>query len=345
MTNRLQYLDTLKGIAILCIVLLHYEDGIFPQELNLVIGLFMITAFYVSCGIIHLLKDEEVNLAKIAKKRFKQLMIPYFWFSVLIIGFDSLLCICHEKEVIHLAKEIYYTFTLRGIGTLWFLPVLFLSELSFILLKKHRWVKYIALILCVLGVAFCDNILQDIWTSQEIKTVCIRAFVLTVMRICQAILIINSTWWVECNWTRKIKENMNLRATIGITIFSVGVIFSITNFTTIFYLNSILCLIVSFLLPYGIALFLSCFTLPQIKYGLQYWGKNSLIVMATHYSFLMQLCIIADKYLLNEGGHETLYGWNSLAFFGLTLIVEIPIIEFINTHCSFLLGKSIVKQV
>lgn len=39
-----------KGLSILCIVLLHYGLGAFPNQINVFIGSFMITAFYVTSG-------------------------------------------------------------------------------------------------------------------------------------------------------------------------------------------------------------------------------------------------------------------------------------------------------
>lgn len=60
MQQRLYYLDILKGIAILCIMLLHYEDGVFSPQLNNVIGSFMITAFYVNTAILYTAKDRKI---------------------------------------------------------------------------------------------------------------------------------------------------------------------------------------------------------------------------------------------------------------------------------------------
>lgn len=59
MKERLNYLDTLKGIVILCIVLLYYEDSIFPEYINTLIGSFVITAFYVNTGILYAVKLEK----------------------------------------------------------------------------------------------------------------------------------------------------------------------------------------------------------------------------------------------------------------------------------------------
>lgn len=48
MNKRLDYIDETKGVAILCITFLHFESEVIPAWLNTWIGLFMITAFYVT---------------------------------------------------------------------------------------------------------------------------------------------------------------------------------------------------------------------------------------------------------------------------------------------------------
>ena len=47
----------------------------------------MITIFYVITGYMYTYK-KEILLKLFIKKRFKHLMIPYFWLSLLIIMFD-----------------------------------------------------------------------------------------------------------------------------------------------------------------------------------------------------------------------------------------------------------------
>ena len=48
--NRERFLDIAKGIAIICIVLLHVEEGVIPTSLNTFIGSFMISMFYITTG-------------------------------------------------------------------------------------------------------------------------------------------------------------------------------------------------------------------------------------------------------------------------------------------------------
>ena len=59
--TRERYVDIAKGIAILCIALLHYENGIFPQQLNTFIGSFMVSMFYVASGWISALYPKQLG--------------------------------------------------------------------------------------------------------------------------------------------------------------------------------------------------------------------------------------------------------------------------------------------
>lgn len=47
---RERYIDIVKGLSILCITLLHYVHNVFPNEVNVFVGSFMITSFYVTSG-------------------------------------------------------------------------------------------------------------------------------------------------------------------------------------------------------------------------------------------------------------------------------------------------------
>ena len=82
--QRFEYIDCVKGVAILCITFLHFENGVIPQWLNTWIGMFMITAFYVTSGWVFGLKSKLESPGVLFKKRLRQLGIPYFWFAVLI---------------------------------------------------------------------------------------------------------------------------------------------------------------------------------------------------------------------------------------------------------------------
>ena len=75
---RLLYIDILKGIAILCITLLHFESGFFPAWLNSWIGNFMISAFYFSTGWITGTKKKEITVKDLFYRRLNSLGNPGF---------------------------------------------------------------------------------------------------------------------------------------------------------------------------------------------------------------------------------------------------------------------------
>ena len=139
--TRHRYIDIVKGLSILCIVLLHYEVGVFPKELNIFIGSFMITAFYVTSGWLDAMGSKAISIKEYTRKRFQQLGKPYIYWSVIILMFDLILCLFNYYDAQYLAKEIYKTITLRGIGTLWFLPALFFGGIIWQWLKRKALLK------------------------------------------------------------------------------------------------------------------------------------------------------------------------------------------------------------
>jgi hypothetical protein len=67
-----------------------------------------------------------------------------------------------------------------------------------------------------------------------------------------------------------------------------------------------------------------------------FWGKNSLILMVTHYSILLEICIILNTHWT---GSSKFTGMNTIYFFVATIILEYPMVYFINSRAKFLLGK------
>lgn len=342
--QRLEYIDTMKGLCIICIALLHFEDGFFPDWLNRFIGAFMITGFYVTSGWMHGLcnniKDTEISV--FIKKRFKSLGIPYLWFTLIILIFDIIYVLIGHIDSHTLVRDIYKSIVLNGIGTLWFLPALFFGELLFITTAKykwHIWFSIIGIILLLLMITYPIPINK----MSEPYSSLVNAPYTVIRNSVMAWLIISFTYL----FVRKGKLRMNLRniptyfIPLGI-VLSIGVfIFAhlcseISGISSL--LSSLLYLFTFWLEPLGILLFLAGLGTFKniISDYLNYWGRNSLILMVTHYSILMELCIYLNKILFHEA---TLSGWNSIIFFFITMLLEYPIACLINNKYKFLLGK------
>lgn len=80
MRGRIKYIDIVKGISIICIVLLHFEDGLFPQQLNIFIGSFMISMFYIVSGWIDALHHEHCTPKELIKKT-----VETTWYTLYIV--------------------------------------------------------------------------------------------------------------------------------------------------------------------------------------------------------------------------------------------------------------------
>ena len=75
--QRERYIDIVKGLAILCIVLLHYENGLFPTKVNVFVGSFMITTFYVTAGWLMAMRKNALTTKELLHRRWQQLGLPY----------------------------------------------------------------------------------------------------------------------------------------------------------------------------------------------------------------------------------------------------------------------------
>jgi hypothetical protein len=89
-------------------------------------------------------------------------------------------------------------------------------------------------------------------------------------------------------------------------------------------------------LPLGWMLVFVSLPKNPISRFLSFWGKNSLILMATHYSIIMEICIVINREWL---GHPVFEGKNTLWFFIASILLEYPIVWLFNHKLKFMLGK------
>ena len=87
--------------------------------------------------------------------------------------------------------------------------------------------------------------------------------------------------------------------------------------------------------PFGFLLLFKPIQKYRIFDFLDFWGRNSLCLMVTHYSITMVLChIIVENRLEVEWS-----GWITILCFVLSMIPQYLIVAPVNKHCQFLLGK------
>lgn len=136
-TGRLPWLDRVKGIGIVFVVIGHVyvEDGFLSRIIH---GL-NVPLFFIGAGYLSAYKQEGRNkMPQLLAKKVRLILRPYFIYSaavmvwlcirLLVFGYGS------HAEILHCLADI---FCLEGISSLWFLSVLFLGEMLYLFCGKQ----------------------------------------------------------------------------------------------------------------------------------------------------------------------------------------------------------------
>lgn len=330
--NRERYIDIVKGLSILCITFLHYEQGVISPSINVFIGSFMITAFYVTSGWVSGMSNKQMTLKELIKKRWRQLGIPYLWWTAIILLFDFILFGFGYYDLKYIATDIYKTITLRGIGTLWFLPALFGGEIIWTWLK-HR--NKVWLILLVLLSTICYQYFYGQILGGRTETIyrIIDAPFRTISNVLGA--------WIGiafgCYSYKMLKNNI-LQA-YKLKQIILGLLLCVFAFITANYLPSFLSpfwsLFAPLFGPLGLLLLAKSVQQSRLLDYLNFWGINSLNLMVTHYSIILVMFRIVVEKLLNLKFN----GWITIACFFASLPVQHLLVVVINKYAKFTLGK------
>lgn len=126
-TSRIDWLDILKGIAIILVVLGHIPCvGDREAFLNRLIYSFHMDLFFALAGYTAALSYCKTNKAfTFIKKRILTLLVPYIaWCALRVFVFDA----GNASSM-----ESFFELLRMGSGTLWFIPALFVVQLVFVL--------------------------------------------------------------------------------------------------------------------------------------------------------------------------------------------------------------------
>ncbi|MFI3321290.1 MAG: hypothetical protein R3Y50_02055 [Rikenellaceae bacterium] len=335
MNNRLISLDVYKGISIIAITLLHFENGVFTPLVSVFIGSFMIAAFYFCAGWVAGSRSDEYSEKEFLLKRVVALGKTYLWFSLIYIVFDIILLCFGYYDFKYLAREIYKTLTLRGIGTLWFLPALVLSELLFYFSKRKGFWWVVAIF--VLAVIY-RQYYNGIWMAKWRNTSDLMKIIDAPFRTISNVLGAFTTYSISYYAAKQYKKNeIKLTNSIKLVIMIGCLAAYIFSFFVNIRLGVIGGLLINYLLLVGmfiLSYFLSKVSL--LKDFFVFWGVNSLGMMVTHYSIILVLFEIFNYYCMKN---QEFTGTITLYYFIVAFMLQYPIVNFINKKAKFLIGK------
>lgn len=336
MIKRDKTIDSIKGVGILCITLLHFEAGIFPDWLNIWIGLFMVNTFYFTAGWLMSMKPTIPAPKELMKRRICQLGIPYVWFSIIILCFNLIWWLLEQIPFLIILRDAYKAIVLCGIGTLWFLPALLGAEWLFCLIQHTRRIFLSALLLFIVS-AVCCWLYQKHWLPVREQNDIYRmidAPMRPFIRSLQGWPIVY-LGFLAGKYLSKALHGLNSLSLVGIGMLCilVSLVLLLPGFPNLSYLGQwlsntspelgLLCIFMAFPRGYHADFF-------------AYWGKNSLILMCTHYSITEEILKTIDKCFFPN---QDFCGWRTLTYFVIAIGVTYPIVRLINNKFYFILGK------
>ena len=171
MKKRLNYIDNAKGIAMFAITITHLTNSKLYE--STFFSLFKVVVFYVIAGMIISEKaQKDITIMSLVRKRGLRLMIPYIFFSVLVILIHMFRAVLLSENLMSTFKMDFFNFiSLRGISTLWFLPTLFIGEIIFMLIINYKWnVRFCVVLLPIAGLGIkwmLTNIFPVVINSEE----------------------------------------------------------------------------------------------------------------------------------------------------------------------------------
>ena len=300
--TRIAYIDNAKGILILCIVLGHiYTEG----AIHKLIYVFHVPAFFIISGILfNYSKIFEKNYVSILKKKICHLLVPLVFFEIL----GAIVYIIRFGFTQSIFGFIYNTlhFDFNN-GPDWFLFVLFVDEVVFIIICKIIKNRYIIGGLAI-GVAVLSLVLSSNMISKVMLSFSFIAIGYIFFRLLQKINV----------WAIVVTLCLIVICTIGNTVVDVSQM-HLGN-PIMFWLGALA----------GTYLILALGIYKSFSI-LEFYGKNSLIIMGTHQPLLLLIMELTQR-----KSFSILYGG---ILFIIIIMLEIPIICLFNRFFPFLIGK------
>lgn len=285
--NRLIWIDTAKGIAILMVMWGHIvvkHDALYRW-----ITTFHVPAFLVITGYLYGIKSKKnYDIVRIAAKFAK----PYLVFSIISCCTDFAYEFLVSKSILGsfriVAIDAYKTLSLYGIHALWYLPAYVIASKLFFYIKDKRY-RLIGISLVCTGILFCSvnqfakgRIPSPIYLLVSIPaTTMIRALVCTVFIILGYAI---SKWGGVRRFldTNKCIKSVMSCLLLG-TSFALSAANTESNLSIVSFGNRPMCFFLSACLGAIGLMAISC-TIQLKSNRLQYLGRNSLILLVTHHS-------------------------------------------------------------
>ncbi|MEG1877698.1 MAG: acyltransferase family protein [Lachnospiraceae bacterium] len=338
-TKRLNYLDMAKGIGIILVVIGH-STFVAAPILTWISSFHMPLFMIISGMLLWHTKEESRAMSDTIRRKAKVILIPYVSFSIIYMIFDLIEYwldpITHS--LVTIKDSLIATLTLYGISVLWFLPALFIGEISFLFIRKHT--NHIVTI----GIALAMLLLVSI-----VRPLSEGSFLIVLFRGAMAYIFLTIGYYCKQYLQEKSSvQGKEILLAIGLLLLNVAV--SIQNGRVDLNMLVLKQPILYFVgaVSGSLALILLCKNLQFAKmhkvcHSLQYLGINSLTIMVTHLDCRVMIASITIAYWLNQYITRAKSYIFYLCIMLFVTLFELLIIYVVNHYMPFIMGKKPYK--
>lgn len=332
--RRIEWIDSLKGLAILLVMWGHVEKHLGILHIYNWIGTFHVPVFLVLSG---MLFNEHKKTLSTYKRTRNKIIWPYLIFSIFALLTDAVLNYLENnniESVVHITEiDTYKTLALYGIHALWYLSSYLIAVLIFLYLtlklSKNQKI-FVCIVFLILGILY--SVLFE-----KYKVITLIAIPTgSIVRSLVCCTYIEIGYILEDFLTDTYNKNSAIFFMLILFIVSIAisVLNGESNFSIIFYGKMPLLMIIGSICA-SVA-FPMLFKILNIHCKvLQYFGKNSLILLVTHSSLKLT---VLSQFIVGNFMPDTNPMFSILCL-GLLVIFEIPIIKLLNGKFNILVNN------
>lgn len=346
--NRIEYLDMAKGIGIILVVLGHITyTNIYLQVW---ISSFHMALFFVISGLFISLgsgngtrtfKDE-------LKRRYRGIVIPYMWFSLLYFLVDIGNLLLHKITQEMFIYNLISSVTFYGKSVMWFLTALFIGQMALHIVRlicRDKMVYIILMTVVLTFFAYMCKLGLDTLGATYAESLFISSLLRILRSLVRGIIILPflTTGLVLGPVIYGKNSNRAVNLLIGLVLLGVNIWVALTNWSVdtnnmilsnpfLYYLGGI---------TGSLAIIYICKALPVSRI-ITYYGRNSLTAMATH----LELYILWAGVTCGKLVSRLISGDVVIVIVAtvVTLALDVICIELINRYCPFVLGKRRIRE-
>ena len=309
--------------------------------------------------LISIKKEEERNVKDLLVKKAKALLIPYLLFSILYLLINLIEVKAGVLGTKELSLNVLFTINLYSDSTLWFLPALFLAELMFILPARRINKDIVTCILVILGaVSYPVFLLLNPVIAQNEQNMA----VLFILRFVHMLLrgVLSASFIAVGHFLQsrimplyeRLFENRSSGKRLNIYYLLAGIVLMGILIPVSFMNDKVdyRRFVLGNLLFFYVGAVIGSLGLIFISKGiksirvLEFYGKNSLIVMCTHLNCYVVYLAIQWAFLINtyvSRAKDYVFMANIIL---VCLVLEAVLIFVINRFLPFMLGRGYERK-